>query len=390
MSGVLRSEVARPRHDWLWHALVGLALTATAGTATLLVAAAPPCSAPPPPPTPVVATAPPPAPAPTPPPDANEAIKGLIDEPIKLVAAASDAPVIALGSEQHVWISRDDGKTFARALDSAGKIESLFVEPDGRVYVVRIDNGDHGPVAELGVAEPDGRERWREPPSESIPLDARAGWIVGMASRGGMVVGWDVGNKWDRIPASRDWNPWRMTMGAGRVSRYLATKIGAPEGGMHLLAAREAGRAKVLWSVPSADGVGGPDSVVPCAGFAGDTLHLVVRGHTPGSSRLVAVGPDGRAREQALVGQLLDDRELTCEIAGNDRAAYLTLHTYRTLDQVMRIDGAGVRDVAAYGFGFDRLAVDAHGNLLFLAHGCVIRLTQASRQTQLACGPDRR
>ncbi|HEY0991526.1 MAG TPA: hypothetical protein VGD80_30945 [Kofleriaceae bacterium] len=392
---MLTHEVSPPRRRWLWPVTVVLAFAGIAGAAILLApaqsnvsqvapgAASPTAPASPPPP-------PEPQLPPSPPVSQQQLPPSAHDEPIAVVAAAGDAPVIALASAHHVWISRDDGTTFARALESSGSINSLVVEPDGRVYVRRSEWGDFfGPTDELGIADPDGRERWREPPRGALPVDARAGWIVGMAGGGGMVVGWDAGDRWDRIPATHEWNPWRMAMGKGRMSYYLATKIGGAEHGVHLLAASEAGRAKTIWSLPSADGVGTPDGVVPCAAFAGDTLHLVVRGQTPGSSRLVAVKPDGRTREQALVGQLLDDRDLTCTIAGNDRAAYMMLHTARTLHQLIRIDTDPVRDVASFSVGFDRIAVDAHGYFLFVQNGCLQRLSQAGRQRQLVCGPER-
>ena len=339
----------------------------------------------------VVVPAPaPPSQSPSPPPACSPQLlpTSAIDEPIAAIAAASDAPVIVVASARHAWISRDDGKTFTRALDSDGAISSLFVEPDGRVYVFRSEWGNYGPVEALGIADPDGHEHWREPPRGSLPVAARGGWIVGMAKEDGMLVGWDAGNRWERIPATHGWNPWRMTMGANRVSYYLAMRGSEDDHSMHLLAASEAGRARSLWRLPSADTVGGPDAVVPCAAFAGDTLHIVVRGTTPGSSRLLSIGPDGHRRERVLVGQMLDDRELTCDLAGNERATFLTLHTYRTMYRVTRIDTDEPRNVAEYSFSFRHIAGDAHGNLLFHSGGCLQRLSQAGRQTQLACGPD--
>ncbi|HEX7942770.1 MAG TPA: hypothetical protein VF488_13245, partial [Gemmatimonadaceae bacterium] len=167
---------------------------------------------------------------------------------------------------------------------------------------------------------------------------------------------------------------------------YLAQKMDGVDHGMHLLAASEAGRARSLWSLPSADGVGTPDGAIPCAAFAGDTLHIV-RGTRPGSGRLLATGPDGRPRERFSVG--LDDGKLTCDIAGNERATYMTVHTDRTLHRLIRIDTDQPREVAEFTTGFKRMAVDAHGNLLYLQNGCLQRISQVGRQTVLACGPDR-
>lgn len=392
---MLVHEVSPPRRRW-WPVAAALALAGVISAAILLDQKPRGASPAPAPvvadPAPAPATPPPAAPpSPSPPAvcDPQHPPAGAIDEPIEYVAAASDAPVIAVASLHHVWISRDDGKTFTRALESGGGIRSLFAEPDGRVYAVRGDWVNH-PAEELGIAEPDGRERWREPPGDALPVDARGGWIVGMASPDGMLVGWDAGNKWERIPATHGWNPWRLAMGTGRVSYYLAKRIDAVDHSMHLLAASEAGRARSLWSMPLAEeaGVGTPDGIIPCAALAGDTLYIVVRGTRPGSSRLLAIGPDGHPHER--LGQLFDDPKLTCDIAGNERATYMTLHTSVTMYRVIRIDTDEPRDVAEYTTGFKRIVVDAHGNLVFLENGCLQRVSQAGRQTQLVCGPDHR
>jgi len=71
------------------------------------------------------------------------ALPALIDEPLVKIVAASDAPVIAVASEHRVWISRDDGKTFAPALQGTGSASELFVEPSGRVYTLRSNAREH-------------------------------------------------------------------------------------------------------------------------------------------------------------------------------------------------------------------------------------------------------
>jgi hypothetical protein len=86
---------------------------------------------------------------------------------------------------------------------------------------------------------------------------------------------------------------------------------------------------------------------------------------------------------------LNDDRKATCAIAGNDRAAYITLHTSVTMHRLLRIDTSEPREVADFTIGFKRIAVDAHGNFVYLQNGCLQRISQAGRQTVLACGPDR-
>jgi hypothetical protein len=250
-------------------------------------------------------------------------------------------------------------------------------------------------MTELGIAELDGRERWRQPPEGSYPRAARAGWIAGTANAGGLEIGWNAGDSWDRVPASREWNSWQMAMGEHRTSRFLATRMGGTDPALYLLAAHEGGRAAVVWSTPDADVVGAPSEIIPCAGFAGETLHVVVRDRQADASgwhhgKLVTVGPDGRARERVLVGQMLDDAGLTCEIAGNDRAAFLVLNApRRTLNWVVRIDLAEPRNETSGGSSFERIDVDAHGQFMFLAHGCVSRMNDAGNQNTVVCGPDR-
>lgn len=316
-----------------------------------------------------------------------------LDEPIKLIGAASDAPVIAVATTHQVWVSRDGGASFARALAGDGEVASLVVESTGRVYATRTDSGDRRMTSELGILETDGTERWRQPPGGGYLLDARDGRVVMMATNG-IAIGTRAGEVWDRVAASREWIPLRTSVGADGVARFLATRNEGSDPALYLLEVRGGGRARVVWSTPFSDGVGGSSEITPCAGFAGDRLYVVVRDHALDlvtkrhTGRLVAVHADGRAEARTLVGQVLNDDGLTCDIAGNDRAAYLSFSTRRIGHETLRIDVAEPRAESEYMMAFDRMAVDAHGRLLHLAHGWLGRISESGRATALLLGSD--
>jgi len=334
------------------------------------------------------------APAPPAPP-------ALIDEPLVKIVAASDAPVIAVASEHRVWISRDDGKTFAPALQGTGSASELFVEPSGRVYTLRSNAREHraadGVVHlrsenELGIAELDGRERWRELTDNMVPLVAHGGWIAGLAA-GGVEIGWNAGDSWSFVPGGQDWNPWVISMGEHGVVRFLASRMGKNDtldSGMSLLVAHDGRRATAVWSMQSADLPSVPSDETPCAGFAGSTLHLIVtdRKAGPRGTRLISVGGNGAVRERVLttlVGGVVLDPGLTCEIAGNEHAAYLALDNV-----VFRIDTSEPRVSDHTSDELHSIAVDAHGDLLVLARRCVRRLHAGSRrEDEVVCGPAR-
>ncbi len=84
--------------------------------------------------------------------------------------------------------------------------------------------------------------------------------------------------------------------------------------------------------------------------------------------------------------------DVTCTIAGNDRAVFMALG-----DDIMRIDtdelrvapGGAITPQAAGDR--DDLAVDEHGHLLYVANACVWRYTEAGarHRDQVVCGPHR-
>ena len=84
--------------------------------------------------------------------------------------------------------------------------------------------------------------------------------------------------------------------------------------------------------------------------------------------------------------------DVTCTIAGNDRAAFMALG-----DDIMRIDtdelrvaprGAITPQVAGER---DDLAVDEHGYLLYVANACVWRYAEAGarHRDKVVCGRPR-
>src|SRR5262245_34362178 len=103
---MLQAAVSRARRrPWRLVALLALAVAALAGfVLAAFVRAAPDSDD--------KAVVPVAVPVPQPEPSLGPADALSIDEPIEYLAAASDAPVIAVASGHHVWISRDDGKTF--------------------------------------------------------------------------------------------------------------------------------------------------------------------------------------------------------------------------------------------------------------------------------------
>src|SRR5882672_5854834 len=337
---MLQAAVAGARRrPWRLVALFALAVAAFAGfVLAAFVRAAPDSGAKAVVPVVVPVAQPEPAPAPAP----------GIDEPIEYLAAASDAPVIAVASGHHVWISRDDGETFEPALhDPRAELYDLTVDPSGRVYAMWGENkiwrspGGRGGVDTiefvLGIAELDGRERWR--PTHDVlaaPLDTRAGWIVGT---GWPVIGRDFGDTWTRVPSSDRWHVWRASIDDHHTARFFASWIDAPEScencarGLSLLVSRDGRSLRRVWSMLDRREIPTdqfPTNVVACAGFAGSTLYLVAR--EPKGARLIAVSGDGKVLPKQAPPEGLP-ADVTCTIAGNDRAAFMALG-----DDIMRID----------------------------------------------------
>jgi hypothetical protein len=343
-------------------------------------------------------------PAPVALPPAPAASDPRVDEPIEYIAAASDAPVIAVASGHHIWISRDDGNTFAPALhDTGAELYDLSVDPSGRVYAMwgenkkwRSPGGGGVDTIEfaLGTADLDGRERWR-PVAETIaaPLDARGGWVVGS---GAPVIGRDFGGSWTRVP-SGSWHVWRASIDDHHTARFFASRIDAPEScedcgrGLSLLVAREGRPLTRVWSMLDRTAISiddFPTHVLACAGFAGSTLYLVAR--EPEGARLIAVAGDGKVLKKQSLDKVADDA--TCTIAGNDRAAFMALgdDTIRIDTDELRVAPAGTLTPRSAD-DRDELAVDEHGYLLYVANACVWRYTEsgAGQRHEIVCGPHR-
>lgn len=394
------SVIAARRRPWRLVALLLLAVAVFAGfVLAAFVYAAPDSDDKAVVPTVVPVARPQPSPEPAHAPD--------IDEPIEYLAAASDAPVIAVASGHHVWISRDDGKTFAPALhDPHAELYDLTVDPSGRVHAMWGENkiwrspGDRGGVDTIefviGIAELDGRERWR--PAHDVlaaPLDARAGWIVGA---GWPVIGKDSGDTWTRVPSSDRWHVWRASIDDHHTARFFASRINAPEScedcarGLSLLVSHDGRSLRRVWSMRDRTEISTdqlPTDVVACAGFAGSTLYLVAR--EPKGARLIAVSGNGKVLPKPALPEGLP-ADVTCTIAGSDRAAFMALG-----DDIMRIDtdelrvapGGAITPQAAGER--DTLAVDGHGYLLYVANACVWRYAEAGagHRDKIVCGPHR-
>lgn len=108
-------------------------------------------------PTPALVPAPPPAatkPAPRRP---LPSVAAAVDEPVTHVRAArDDAYLIAAWNDDHVFVSRDGGRTFARVLDSYETLADVGFDAAGDTLAIR--------GARIGVRDASGAEAWREIP----------------------------------------------------------------------------------------------------------------------------------------------------------------------------------------------------------------------------------
>ncbi|HEY1815150.1 MAG TPA: hypothetical protein VGG74_22540 [Kofleriaceae bacterium] len=109
--------------------------------------------------------APKPAPVPPPPPAATKpapqkplpSVAAAVDEPVTHVRAArDDAYLIAAWNDDHVFVSRDGGRTFARVLDSYEPLADVGFDAAGDTLAIR--------GARIGVRDASGAEAWREIP----------------------------------------------------------------------------------------------------------------------------------------------------------------------------------------------------------------------------------
>ncbi|MSP63672.1 MAG: hypothetical protein EXR72_25670 [Myxococcales bacterium] len=92
---------------------------------------------------------------------------------IGVAASRARHGVLAVWSEGHVRLSRDDGRTFEEALAGPGRVESVVLGDDGTLYVARAGR-------RLGVLRPDGASWWRVVDGFGDPeaLVAGAGWLI--------------------------------------------------------------------------------------------------------------------------------------------------------------------------------------------------------------------
>ena len=143
--------------------------------------APPPAPAPPPPaissisvPITINVPAPAPAPAPAPEPRAIDddlgacparhtratevAIAALPEEASSLAASWFDTRLLATWTEEHVYLSTDEGRSFQRVLAREGQIGHVAFDCHGRLHVARVANDG---TIELGTRDDDGAtERW--------------------------------------------------------------------------------------------------------------------------------------------------------------------------------------------------------------------------------------
>lgn len=91
-----------------------------------------------------------------------------------LGAAASPGPVAvaAVWSSTELFLSRDDGRTFAQVLGGPGSIGGAAIDEVGTLFLVRDQK-------RLGAHNPDGQSLWRELPfaGDTLALTTGAGWL---------------------------------------------------------------------------------------------------------------------------------------------------------------------------------------------------------------------
>jgi hypothetical protein len=194
------------------------------------------------------------------------------------------------------------------------------------------------------------------------------------------------------VPGADAWNPWAVALGERGAVRFLASRTAKDDqldAGLSVVVARDGRPATAVWSMRLAERANVLSEQVPCAGFAGQTLHLVTTDAKAGptGTRVIRVDGNGKVRTRTLadlVGGVVLDPGLTCEIAGNEHAAYLAL------DNVLfRLDTREPQVSDRRSDEIRGLAVDARGDLVVLSHRCVRRLyTGSPREDELVCGPE--
>ena len=141
----------------------------------------------------------------------------------QIEAVATSGCVIAVGGEDVVLVSRNDGESFATALaweQAESELESVAVDRRGNVYALR----SHGGLVYLGLQRPDGRETWRSLPySNDWTFSVEEGWLVLTRSN---VIGLssDQGKTWRYLRV-----PTVMTSAGSAVTRI------EPDGTLWLL-----------------------------------------------------------------------------------------------------------------------------------------------------------
>jgi hypothetical protein len=299
-------------------------------------------------------------------------------------AASSVAPVIAVASKDRVWISRDDGATFAPALDHAGEVTDLFVDADGTVYANR--------DGVLGVARARD-ERWSELPH----LDGRLLDAVTLPSGAVMVVAeqWGVGTVaaqagdagYHTLVGGDQWNALAAALSPSADARLLVSERTAE----HAWSAPELHVGdRVAWRGRYDDAVGYLRASTPCAGLAGDALWIVQRDPMPLStttlpSRLLAVGADGHEHTVVLANVDLEAARVTCSIVGSPRAAYASFQIDGQAPRLFLLDAVAHHATPLDGGDtFDLRAVDHAGRALGLDDGALVRRGADGAFTTLA------
>jgi hypothetical protein len=235
-----------------------------------------------------------------------------------MVAAASEACVIARSDGITVELSVDDGRSFMTVLEAPGPVGALVALSDGTVLAARGDEL-------LGAVLPDGTATWRRLPARGGILRSSGRWL-GLAVNGLLALSDDRGAtwRWRHLPVGAADESLRIHVanGAVRVAAGGALFVEAGDGWRPLWTATE---AVVSWAFGDRGWL---------YAFLGDDDERV---------QLVAVSPGGRAR--SLTPRTTPDVTIwPHEVASNGSAAVANV-----ADTVTRLHRGCIVETACAG-----------------------------------------
>jgi hypothetical protein len=294
------------------------------------------------------------------------------DELAGVSAARVSRGTLAVWSQRHAWLSRDDGGTFTEVLAGAAPIGAAVVAADGSFYVAR--------GRRVGVLRPDGTSEWSQVGAEPNLMFANrdtVGFIDSAVEARKLRLSSDGGRSWrpHTLPY-RDYG----TIAAAHLDDdgALQLAIDVPCGDIcgcdHL--DRHLGHlADERWLQLSWDDEEDRYPHDETWDLGRNGRAYVGRADTGDQMRFLAFGPDGKSTS---LGRLAERASL--RVADNGRA------TFAQSGRVLyRLDGARAPIVdRAVPDGILRLAVDSQGRALALSSSRLYRLEDGRWEPLLA------